>query len=1055
MKLFISTCLLLLSIALQAQNNWKPVAREYLSAVNGENARLLQAEAELLLDSTIVTMIAEYNPQRQNRYLLHLLANLSIKRNTGNYNQYLESALLAHRSDDVSRALLLMEYSRYTLYQEDSPFYKDLLDSASRILTALPSPDISLNIRLLQEYANLYPYDDAAIEPVAQLNKAIQLCRDSIGENNRLYLSLLQDLSAIYARNGEREKQYKLEKDILNYRLNDLSAEQLNLTAFPLRQPDLSKISLSRVRLAYLLMASMFEQTSDSYFNSSMAAKLYELASIDQKPPKYESIADFALTIGQIYVTMEEYSRAVSYLDNAVKNYSKVIRKPMGFGNKKEVSEMLLAKAYYGAGEYEKALKLFSKYDSLYEKQKDFRKSTIHNLILTNYQLGNAEAVKKYMDLFLELKGQYVDDGDPVMFTKYGKINEAIGDKEQAYQFYKLAYDEYWSLATFDRLEFEEQTRDDDPVTYGEDNLILTLDSGSAALTIYQQASFPQEMGYINLLRPLAQIAYETGRYDECMEYIEKYVNRYYTRLHFDRENASYLSLQYGSDLNELYRLNELLFPFYDLYLLALVKGKNFDDSDKERELKIAYNQILDAKSNIQFEYRHIMKQIAESGDSTLKATFNKYLALREELAKKVLAGDSGSADLKSEISNLKLILSAESAVFKPVDKQFVFWHNVRSTLKKREALIEMKRVDDPVTGNVEYVAFLTTATSRNPQVIRLTDGNILESQSVKAYKNAIKFKLEDTKSYDVFWKPFEPYLNDVKKIYFSPDGVFHQVNVNTLYNGVRKRYVIDDYEVIGVISGKQLTQSTRKNGKVKKATLIGRPAYSIDAMGSVTGSEVEEKLEERTLTRDQITRGEIADLPGTETEVKNINQILRKKKVSTDLYLGANSTEANFKKSDAQLIHVATHGFWFEENSDTQADAMFQSGLLLAGVKNYQLNSNGLNDGLLTAYEIQGMSLEDTQLAVLSACETGLGKIAVGEGVFGLQRAFMIAGADQLMMSLWKVDDEATQQLFTVFYKEWIQKGKEISEAFATAQKTIRKKYKHPYYWGAFVLID
>lgn len=1055
MKLFFSTCLLLLSVVLHGQNNWKPIAREYLSLVQGENAWLMESEAELMLDSAIAQVIAEFNPQRQNRYLLHLLANLSIQRSAGDYNQYLESALLAHRSDATSKALLLMEYSRYTLYQEDSPFYKDLLDSASSILTSLPTADVGLNIRLLQEYAHLYPYDDAAVEPISQLNEALKLCADSIGKSNQLYLSLLQDLSLFHASNGETKKHYQLEKEILNHKTNDLSAANLDLSAFPFKQPDLSKISLSRIRSAYLLMAQMYEQTSDSYFNGRMAAKLYELASKYQKPPKYENMADFALTVGQRYIELEEYSQAVDYLKRAVKNYEKVSGQPLGFGNKREVSEMLLAKAYYGAGKYERALELFSKYDSLFARQKDHRQSIIHNLILTNYQLGDEASVEKYLDLFLQLKGEDVDGNAPAMFAKYGRMKKTMGDKEGAYQHYKLAYDEFWSLAAFERMKVEEEISDDESETFGEDNLILTIDSGNAAFTVYDRASFPREADYVNLLRPLAEMAYETGRYTECMGYIEKYVNRYYTQLHFDRENASYAGVRYGSDLNELYKLKELLFPFYDLYLLAAIKSNDVNSNGRERNVKIAYNQVMDAKSNVQLGYRHMMRQISESGDSTLKAIFNEYLALRDGLAEKVLAGDEGLANLKSKINNLRLTLSSEFAVFKSVDEQFVFWQDVRKTLKKQEALIEIKRVTDPISGEIAYVAFLTTASSEKPRLILLSDGKLLENHAISFYRNAIKSKAEDTKSYDVFWKPFEPYLQDIKKIYLAPDGVYHQVNVGTLYNKGRKKYIVDDYRITRVISGSELTENTRKTGKVRKATLIGRPAYSIDALTAGEGKKAEAVSPERVLTKDQLAGSKLADLPGAEAEVKSIDQILRKQKVSIDMFLGANATEANFKQSAGQLIHIATHGFWFEERSDAQADAMFQSGLLLAGANNYQPGDNGLNDGLLTAYEIQGLSLQDTQLAVLSASETGSGNLANGEGVFGLQRAFIIAGVDQCLMSLWGADDEVTQQLFNVFYKEWIQRDKEISEAFAAAQKAIRKKYKHPYYWGAFVLVD
>jgi CHAT domain-containing protein len=100
-------------------------------------------------------------------------------------------------------------------------------------------------------------------------------------------------------------------------------------------------------------------------------------------------------------------------------------------------------------------------------------------------------------------------------------------------------------------------------------------------------------------------------------------------------------------------------------------------------------------------------------------------------------------------------------------------------------------------------------------------------------------------------------------------------------------------------------------------------------------------------------------------------------------------------------------------------------------------------------------MPLDGTELVVLSACETGLGLNYKGEGVYGLQRAFKVAGANTIIMSLWKVNDEATQLLMTYFYQNWIQKKMEKSQAFKQAQRDVLKQYAYPYFWGAFVLVN
>ena len=141
---------------------------------------------------------------------------------------------------------------------------------------------------------------------------------------------------------------------------------------------------------------------------------------------------------------------------------------------------------------------------------------------------------------------------------------------------------------------------------------------------------------------------------------------------------------------------------------------------------------------------------------------------------------------------------------------------------------------------------------------------------------------------------------------------------------------------------------------------------------------------------------------------------------------------------------------------SASAQEAMLNSGLLLAGVSNYFRSNKGSNidDGILTAYEATTLNLDDTDLVVLSACETGLGRIEAGEGVYGLQRAFKIAGAKTILMSLWKVSDEVTQLLMTTFYEHWLTSG-DKREAFVKAQKKIKSLHPAPYYWGAFIMVE
>jgi CHAT domain-containing protein len=181
-------------------------------------------------------------------------------------------------------------------------------------------------------------------------------------------------------------------------------------------------------------------------------------------------------------------------------------------------------------------------------------------------------------------------------------------------------------------------------------------------------------------------------------------------------------------------------------------------------------------------------------------------------------------------------------------------------------------------------------------------------------------------------------------------------------------------------------------------------------------------------------------------------------------------------RKKSPRFLHLATHGFFFTDpagmgnpdagvrKSETvfqiSAHPMIRSGLILSGGnfawQNGKAALPGLEDGILTAYEISQMDLSDTELVVLSACETGLGDIRGNEGVYGLQRAFKIAGAKYVIMSLWEVPDDLTKKLMAeYFYPNLLKNKMPIREAFYAAQKTMREIGFAPHQWAGFVLIE
>lgn len=217
--------------------------------------------------------------------------------------------------------------------------------------------------------------------------------------------------------------------------------------------------------------------------------------------------------------------------------------------------------------------------------------------------------------------------------------------------------------------------------------------------------------------------------------------------------------------------------------------------------------------------------------------------------------------------------------------------------------------------------------------------------------------------------------------------------------------------------------------------------------------------------TSKSIVRGDaLTFLPGSKEEIDNISDLLKSnvKSVKIRLFSGDSASEHAFKKetSDANILHISTHGFFNEDKQHKFNNPMHNSGLFFANAnKAWKTNSQQevysehYEDGILRADEIETQNLALCNLVVLSACETGLGEIKGDEGVFGLQRAFKLAGVRYVLMSLWSVPDGATKELMTRFYKN-IVLGQDVETAFSHAQKTMDKDGYGILGWGGFVLL-
>ncbi|WP_455973040.1 CHAT domain-containing protein [Bacteroides congonensis] len=377
-------------------------------------------------------------------------------------------------------------------------------------------------------------------------------------------------------------------------------------------------------------------------------------------------------------------------------------------------------------------------------------------------------------------------------------------------------------------------------------------------------------------------------------------------------------------------------------------------------------------------------------------------------------------------------------------------WKEIAASLSPKEAVVDI--VSLPISYNYFdriYIAIAFTAKDTLPHLIPLTTKLSLHQLFVH------------NKLYSRFWQPIEKAISGCEHIYLSLDGDLSQIPFADLHNGqqyISEKYILHHLLYTGDIP---FIKSQRDNLEHAHRDIFffGGAKFNIQPE-----NDDQEKL-----------RGQgFAYLPGTVKEINSISQLLSNQ-WKIHKYIGEEANEASFKQLSNQsmsgaVLHVATHGFNLEYNDSIQSTAinhkgesgykepLMRTGFILTGAnKNWveELPLNGENDGILTALEISAMNLTGIELAVLSTCHSAQGEIHEGEGSFGLQRAFRLAGVRSMIISLSEIPDRETVEFMTGFYRYW-QQGMSKPEAFTKTQREMIGKYRNdPQKWAYFILVE
>ncbi len=586
-------------------------------------------------------------------------------------------------------------------------------------------------------------------------------------------------------------------------------------------------------------------------------------------------------------------------------------------------------------------------------------------------------------------------------------------------------------------------------VYYQQKNYSKAEEFYSKARDIFRRSLNEDHPEYVKALSKLSRVYYMEGDSRKSKETMELAIASYdnYIREFFkslsEREKAKFWN-----------RIR----PDFEFYNTLAIK---FRDEDKDAVGKV-YNNALMTKALLLNSSIKIRQRILSSGDEELIESYGEWLKSKEELTKAMAMSQEALTEnnvnlpgLNDKVEQLEKYLSTRSEDFSnELEESRVTWEDVRTSLKENEVALEMVRFryfDHVFTDSIIYAVMYVKNDSRqkNPEVILINNGYDLENRYFKFHRNAINLRIRDPYSYDMYWKPIVGTIGNLATVYLSPDGVYNQINLESIPTEGDK-YVIDNSNIILVSNTKELYLTQQRKGQEgddtsTEALMFGNPQYYLSSTAS----------------------NQWPQLPGTEREVSALRNLLSDGGVQSDYYTKDEATEEQIKSlASPQILHIATHGFFtpstqlpmdMELNEAENAkNPLLRTGLIMSGggdVLDKTAFNYNLESGILTAYEAMNLNLDQTDLVVLSACETGLGEISNGEGVYGLQRAFLVAGAETLIMSMFKVDDEATQKLMVNFYQKWMESGNK-RESFVAAKKELRNEYKDPIYWGSFIMM-
>ena len=540
--------------------------------------------------------------------------------------------------------------------------------------------------------------------------------------------------------------------------------------------------------------------------------------------------------------------------------------------------------------------------------------------------------------------------------------------------------------------------------------------------------------GQLVYARSLASIAgcYRLKEeYANAIDYFEQYMTAIRSALkeEFSMQSEAERMITWNEEKNEMQEIKKLL--------VTLPVG---NEDLYNRLAALAYDNALLSKgillnSSIEFE-----KLLTANGDPKLQTIYEQTKNNNDEIERLRKEGQSNKnlnkiVNLTQENQALQLQLYKGCKELADFTNYIAYtWRDVQQTLADNDIAIEFLAIEESPFDQDNFMAALAlTKDMHYPIAVPIC--TLAEVNAMDTTKQLYEFD-------GLVWGNIGKLLEGKQRIFFSADGGFNRIAIEYLkYNGLP---LSEQFEVYRLSSTKELCMHHQR-----------RPMEHIVLLGDINYDD-ESTLSESTeidLLALRHVDSRFDPLMSTKKEMDNIESIMKSPSVTVSKLTRTEASQIAFLRlsgSKVNLIHIATHGAYLPSENQTEEESMQNSILAFAGANNY----DETHDGILTAADIAKMNLRQCDLVVLSACETGLGKLG-DDGVFGLQRGFKNAGVHTLMMSTKKVYDNTTADLMAGFYRH-LSEGLSIREALVKAQQELRAAgFTDAKYWASFILLD